>query len=203
MTTLLVAAIAALFLACHCNSVIAFQSHRVDPIQHYASMYHHKKRDREFERLWMVPRFDKASQKWFPTTDEEGPSAGYGIVGSLYRAGPVPFFQRIVNGDTYEQAVLKYMAQEKCDRKEAQGNMDAFLENPQDWAYQKMQEKSGAAKKDYANANMDPKQIILSTVWACVVVVFAYDLVTGVADGRYGRDATGDILHGNLWSLPF
>ena len=120
MTTLLVAAIAALFLACHCNSVIAFQSYRVDPIQHYASMYHHKKRDREFERLLMVPRFDKARQKWFPTSDEEGPSAGYGIVGSLYRAGPVPFFQRIVNGDTYEQAVLKYMAQEKCDRKVSQ-----------------------------------------------------------------------------------
>lgn len=46
----------------------------------------------------------------------EGPSAGYGIIGSLYRAGPVPFFQRIVNADTYEQAVLKYMAQEDCDR---------------------------------------------------------------------------------------
>ena len=28
-------------------------------------------------------------------------------------------------------AVLKYMAQDGCDRKEAQGNMDAFLENPQ------------------------------------------------------------------------
>lgn len=47
---------------------------------------------------------------------KEGPSAGYGIIGSLYRAGPVPFFQRIVNADTYEQAVLKYMAQEGCDR---------------------------------------------------------------------------------------
>ncbi len=46
----------------------------------------------------------------------EGPSAGYNIVGSLYRAGPVPFFQRIVNPDMYEQAVLKYMAQEGCDR---------------------------------------------------------------------------------------
>jgi hypothetical protein len=46
----------------------------------------------------------------------EGPSAGYGIVGSLYRAGPVPFIQRIVNAESYEQAVLKYMAQEGCDR---------------------------------------------------------------------------------------
>jgi hypothetical protein len=26
------------------------------------------------------------------------------------------------------------MAQAGCDRTEAQGNMDAFLENPQDWA---------------------------------------------------------------------
>lgn len=103
----------------------------------------------------MAPRFDKESQKWFPTDPEvsvlpvgcltgrtltvcstdfvsysnlsfwktilldlqkEGPAAGYGIIGSLYRAGPVPFFQRIVNADTYEQAVLKYMAQEGCDR---------------------------------------------------------------------------------------
>ena len=87
--------------------------------------------------------------------------------------------------------------------KEAQGNMDAFLENPQDWTYQKMQEKNnGAPKKDYANANMEPKQIVLSTVWAGVVAVFGYDLVTGVSEGRYGR-ADGDLLHGNLWNLPF
>ena len=46
----------------------------------------------------------------------ESPSAGYNLIGSLYRAGPVPFFQRIVNADSYEQAVLKYMAQEGCDR---------------------------------------------------------------------------------------
>lgn len=90
---------------------------------------------------------------------------------------------------------------------EAQGNMDAYLENPQDWTYQKMQERNnGVPKKDYANANMQPGQIILSTVWACVVVVFAYDLVTGVAEGRYGRQADmppTDLLHGNLWNLPF
>ena len=105
MTTLLVAAIAALFFAYCCHSVAAFQSHIARPRQHYATTY-----------LGMV-RFDKKSHKWCPTSDAEGPTAGYGIVGSLYRAGPVPFFQRVVNGDTYEQAVLKYMAQEKCDRK--------------------------------------------------------------------------------------
>lgn len=151
----------------------------------------------------MAPRFDKDSQKWFATLDEERPSAGYNIVGSLYRAGPVPFIQRIVNADTYEQAVLKYMAQEGCDRVEAQGNMDAFLENPQDWAYQKMSEKNGAAVKDYANANMEPKQIVLSTIWACIVFVFAYDVITGVADGRYPMAKGTDLFHGNLFSLPF
>jgi len=158
--------------------------------------------------LGMAPRYEKATERWFVTDEEtEGPSAGYDKIGSLYRAGPVPFIQRIVNADSYEQAVLKYMAQEGCDRVEAQGNMDAYLENPQDWAYQKMCEKNkGAPKKDYANANMKPKQIILSTMWACLVVVFAYDVVTGVADGRYARPGDGsntDLFHGNLWNLPF
>ena len=83
--------------------------------------------------------------------------------------------------------------------------MDAFLENPQDWAFQKMEEKKNPSgfKKDYANANMEPQQIVLSTAWACVVVVFAYDVVTGVADGRYSKPEGTDIFHGNIWSLPF
>jgi hypothetical protein len=63
-------------------------------------------------------------------------------------------------------------------------------------------EKNGAPIKDYVNANMEPKQIVLSTVWAGVVVVFGYDLVTGVAEGRYGK-GTGDLLHGNLWNFDF
>jgi len=64
-----------------------------------------------------APRFDKATEKWIITDPEtQGPSAGYDLIGSLYRAGPVPFFQRVFNGDQYEQAVLKYMAKEGCDR---------------------------------------------------------------------------------------
>jgi hypothetical protein len=68
---------------------------------------------------------------WSTDIPEEKAGSSYGPIGSLYRAGPKPFLQRIFNADTYDQAVLKYMAQSKCDRKEAQGNMDAFLENPQ------------------------------------------------------------------------
>ena len=81
------------------------------------------------------------------------------------------------------KAVLKYMAQDGCDRKEAQGNMDAFLDNMQDWAYQKTQEQNGAYKKDYANANMQPKQVILSTVWGVGVIYFIGSLIyNGVQD---------------------
>lgn len=80
--------------------------------------------------IFMAPRFDKASQKWFPTKPEEESGAAYGPLGSLIRAGPKPFIQRILFPDQYEQAVLKYMAQDGCSRKEAQGNMDAYIENP-------------------------------------------------------------------------
>ena len=98
--------------------------------------------------LSMTVRFDKAAGKWF--TDDPGEMAGssYGPIGSLYRAGPKPFLQHLLNPETYDQAVLKYMAQAGCDRTEAQGNMDAFLDNPQDWAYQKLSEQNGGFKKD-------------------------------------------------------
>ena len=67
--------------------------------------------------LASAPRFDKATEKWLVTDPEtQGPSAGYNIIGSLYRAGPVPVVTRIFNGDQYEQAVLKFMAAEGCDR---------------------------------------------------------------------------------------
>ncbi|KAL3798466.1 hypothetical protein ACHAW5_007418 [Stephanodiscus triporus] len=122
--------------------------------------------------LSMTVRFDKATGKWF--TDDPGEMAGssYGPIGSLYRAGPKPFLQHLLNPETYDQAVLKYMAQAGCDRTEAQGNMDAFLDNPQDWAYQKLSEQNGGFKKDFANANMAPKQVILSTIWALGVIYF-------------------------------
>jgi len=75
------------------------------------------------------------------------------------------------------------MAQDGCDRKEAQGNMDAFLENPQDWAFQKVQEQNGAYVKDYANANMQPKQVILSTIWGLGVIYFIGSLIyNGIQD---------------------
>eukprot|EP00956_Cyclotella_meneghiniana_P005686 scaffold7302_cov72-Cyclotella_meneghiniana.AAC.21 len=126
--------------------------------------------------------------------------SSYGPIGSLYRAGPKPFLQRITNPDIYDQAVLKYMAQDKCDRKEAQGNMDAYLDNPQDWAYQKTCEKNGAYKKDYANANMEPKQVALTTIWGVGVVYFIGNLVYNSFTGGMMSDSfqrTMELLNGS------
>ena len=78
----------------------------------------------------MAPRFDKATEKWVATKPEEEMGSSYGPIGSLIRAGPKPFFQHLFFPDVYDQAVLKYMARDGCDRKEAQGNMDFFIENP-------------------------------------------------------------------------
>lgn len=49
-----------------------------------------------------------------------------------------------------------------------------------------MAEKNGAPKKDFANANTSPKQLILSGIWACIVFYYAYDLISGYASGHYG-----------------
>lgn len=65
--------------------------------------------------LQMVPKYDPSTQRWSPGSPDEEAEA-YGPIGSLIRAGPLPFIQRIINPDNYEQGVLKYMAQEGVDR---------------------------------------------------------------------------------------
>jgi len=72
--------------------------------------------------LQMAPRYNPSTERWEATNEEEATPA-YGPVGSLIRQGPLPFIQHLTNADEYDQAVLKYMAKEGCDRKEAQGNM--------------------------------------------------------------------------------
>lgn len=135
-----------------------------------------------------MARFDKSTERWIPENDDETAGAGYGLVGSLIRAGPLPFFKRVTSPDTYDQAVLKYMATDDCDRNEAQGNMDAFFENPNDWQFQKLQEKNGAAKYDYANANTSPKDVALTGAWAAIVFWFFGSFIIDCINGVY---ATG------------
>jgi hypothetical protein len=75
----------------------------------------------------MAPKYDEATQKWSPTTPEDGPEAGYGPTKTFLLHGPKPFLQRIFTPDDYEQTVYKFMAGEKCSRDVAQGNMDAYF----------------------------------------------------------------------------
>mmetsp|Transcript_28610 Transcript_28610/g.34848 ORF Transcript_28610/g.34848 Transcript_28610/m.34848 type:complete len:185 (+) Transcript_28610:73-627(+) len=122
------------------------------------------------QHISMVPKYDASTNRWEPTTAEEKAEAGYPPIGSLIRQGPVPFFRRLTDPDGYDQGVLKYMGTELCDRNEAQGNMDAYMQNPNDWTLQKIEEKNGAPKYDYANANMDTTQLVLTGAWASVLL---------------------------------
>jgi len=94
---------------------------------------------------------------------------GYDVLGTVLRAGPKPALVRLTQADKYERSVELYMAKEGCSRSEAQGNMDAYFTNANDWAYQKLQEEKGAPKYDYARANMAPKQVILTLTWTAIV----------------------------------
>ena len=53
--------------------------------------------------LSMAPRFDKTTERWITDDPAEMAGSSYGPIGSLYRAGPKPFFARIFNPDTYDQ----------------------------------------------------------------------------------------------------
>eukprot|EP00545_Synedropsis_sp_CCMP1620_P012740 CAMPEP_0119016810 /NCGR_PEP_ID=MMETSP1176-20130426/14505_1 /TAXON_ID=265551 /ORGANISM="Synedropsis recta cf, Strain CCMP1620" /LENGTH=156 /DNA_ID=CAMNT_0006970353 /DNA_START=15 /DNA_END=485 /DNA_ORIENTATION=+ len=131
----------------------------------------------------MAPRFDKKDNIWIPTGPEEGPEAGYDVWGSLFRQGPSPFLTRVFKPSDYEQAVLKFMAGDKCDRLEAQGNMDAYLRNPADWQYNRMK----GYTVDYVS--LRPKTIVLTFVWSALVA-------TLVGRGIYCIES-GD----NFWAI--
>jgi hypothetical protein len=93
------------------------------------------------------PTFNKQTSLWEPSPETE--DTPYGPWGSFLRGGPNPFLVRVLQPEQYEQAVYKYMAQTKCSRAEAQGNMDAFFNNAADWAYQKSEEARGSPMVDY------------------------------------------------------
>lgn len=125
--------------------------------------------------LKMVPRYDASTQRWTPETEEESAAAGYPAIRSLLRHGPGAFLKRVTNPDLYDQAVMKFMANDKVNRWDAQGNMDRCNENPQDWMYERMESEKRGRTMDYVT--LDPKQVILSCVWSGIVFWFMNDLV--------------------------
>mmetsp|Transcript_888 Transcript_888/g.2068 ORF Transcript_888/g.2068 Transcript_888/m.2068 type:complete len:178 (+) Transcript_888:124-657(+) len=132
-----------------------------------------------------LPTFDKKSQKWSPAVDAEEP---YGIGRTLLGNGPVPFFTRLTSPDDYMQAVYKFQANEKCTIRYAQGNMDAYFENPQDWAYQRTVEDNGGYKKKYGDP-IPQKQIILTTVWGVGVSSLIGKFVLTMSSGKFCEDS--------------
>lgn len=96
---------------------------------------------------------------------------GYPPIGTLLRQGPQPYIRRLLNSDEYDQGVLKMMAGENLTRDEAQGSFDAYMRNPNDWTYNKLQERKGGFKIDYAKAP-DTKSIVLTVSWGIIATTF-------------------------------
>jgi hypothetical protein len=131
-----------------------------------------------------LPTFDDATQRYIKNPNDDG-VLPYDAIGAALRHGPVPFFTRIFNADEYEQGVLKYMGTAKVSRAEAVGNMDAKLNNPMDWAYQKMAEKNGKPKIDYTR--LDKKQAALTSVWALAITPLVVNVISSTV-GQFNSE---------------
>ena len=115
---------------------------------------------------------------------------GYGPLGTLSRAGPIPLFYRVFLSDQYAAAVDKFMLREGagCSRDEAQANMDYYFRNPNDWiAMRKRQEASGV-KLDLVNMNQDPTSLLLVAVWGTVSTFYIWRIYAFVVLGIDYRD---------------
>jgi len=130
-------------------------------------------------RLHMAPKYD--GTRWVATQPEEMPEAGYGPAKTLLLQGPKPFFHRIFQKDDYEQAVLKFMAGDNVSRVEAQGNMDAYLRNPNDWAVNRLQEQRTGRKINYWDVN--PNEIVLVALWSIIVLAVVGRVVYSISEG--------------------
>lgn len=131
------------------------------------------------------PTFDRKTERWSPAPDAEEP---YGIGRTLLGNGPVPFFTRLTQGDDYMQAVYKFQAREKCTIRYAQGNMDAYFENPNDWAYQRKVEERGGYKKDYG-APIPVEDVALTVIWGvgitALISYFGFTMVSQETNGIF------------------
>ena len=102
---------------------------------------------------------------------------GYDAFGTLTRQGPVPFFIRIFKTDTYNAAVDKYMKLEKCSRLEAMANMDAYFQDPNGWAGNKLRERKSGKKIDYINVNQSKSSLALTAVWTLLLATLVYRII--------------------------
>jgi hypothetical protein len=62
--------------------------------------------------------------------------------------------------------------------------LDAYFENPNDWAFQRVQEERGGYKRDYG-APLDPKQVALTLVWGGGISAYIVYLVYSLGSGKW------------------
>ena len=127
----------------------------------------------------LMVKFD--GNKWIAESTEETSDGGYDALGTFLRYGPIPTLRRLVQQYEYDQAVLKFMYQEKCSRNVAQGNMDYYFRNPNDWYARRLQEEKLGKRLDYDT--LDNTKLVLVVVWTSIVVVFAYRAIEAVQTG--------------------
>ncbi len=108
------------------------------------------------------------------TIDE---NIGYDAFGTLTRQGPVPYLIRVFQSETYNAAVDKYMRLEKCSRLEAMANMDAYFQDPNGWAGNKLRERKSGKKIDYINVNQSKSSLALTAIWTLLLGALVYRII--------------------------
>ena len=69
------------------------------------------------------------------------------------------------------------MAIEKCDKLTAQANMDAYFQDPNGWAGNKLRSRKTGKDINYNQVNMDVKSIVLTAIWAVGISTLLYRIV--------------------------
>mgnify|MGYP000381768982 CR=1 FL=1 len=123
---------------------------------------------------------DCDEQQWISESQDE--QVGYGILNTLVRHGPTPALRRIFQPQQYEQAVLKFMAEENCSRDEAQGNMDFYIRNPNDWIALRLEQERSGIKVHLVTVN--PIRLVLVVVWTGLLMLFVQQFLARVESGE-------------------
>lgn len=133
---------------------------------------------------------DKSSSNSIPSKASSSvqEDEGYGLLGTLSRAGPIPLTYRLFLSSQYEAAVTKFMLREKCTRIEAMANMDYYFRNPNDWIEMRKKYEKTGVKVDLVNMNQDPKSLALVAIWGTVSTFYIWRIYAFVVLGIDYKD---------------
>jgi hypothetical protein len=118
--------------------------------------------------------------QWVAESEQE--ATGYGILKTFLLYGPTPTLRRLLQPYEYNQAVLKFMASEGCSRMVAQGNMEYYFRNPNDWFARRLLEERRGERFDYCT--LEPTDLALRLIWTGLVLLFFQQLLAKIASGE-------------------